>query len=55
MVKIWGNITHVAADLASPRWYAAENARVGYNESGVQGKNAKLLNFPLNFPLDEPE
>ncbi len=44
-------LTQIAADLVTPRWYAAENTRVGYNKSDFRGKIAKLLNKPLGWPF----
>jgi hypothetical protein len=41
------SLTHVAADLASPGWYAADFARVGYNKTASGARTAKPLNFLL--------
>jgi len=39
--------TQIAADLATPRWYAARFAQFGYNSSSVRSKNAKPVNKSL--------
>ena len=40
-------LTQIAADLATPRWYAARKAEFGSGSSSIMNQNAKLVNKPL--------